>query len=1090
MAVDLTLRNANKMIGKKQLPMTAELDLIKKLKEKQIKEIAQLIEEKKEEEPQIVEPTVRDNEGEWDVPRDAEIEYFDPELSYEITGYRPITQEKGLDFDPTPFCEVGTMKTKTGNYCTFPPKTKKYNDFWKREVDRCLYGLTIGKYTITGDNYFFLNYFQLKKAVRNERSGLDEQIMGFPNFQAIQYQWFHYYRMCELLRMNAAALKPRGVGWSMIAASMGANTYSTVQNSNVIYAAASDPQLKPTFQVVSDELEYLNKETNGGLAHLKGIDKEYHKRATYKQRNEDTGAYVEQGFKSQIVGQVIDDPNKMRGTRVQRLFFEEAGSNKNLITAFIQGQPLVTVNGTRVGLCAAWGCVTGDNIVYKGDGTPVKIKDLKQEDGILGFKDGHYNVEPITWMKPPAKKECIKICTNYGDIECSTDHPLYYDRIISRRVKGSYDKRWYEHVYEFMPAEEIVRKRHKTIGICNAIGIFGKDTLHDAYLSGLLIGDVSYDINHTPRLANCDNDVNDYVMNNHKTKDILQSEGIYGQTKTRKSLPNKYKTLTKENTALLLAGLFDTDGRVHKTGRLELDQSSEEILKQVAELLKKFGIWTRIRRIEARIAPNRKDKNDYWKLEIADKLSIYCFYKNIPIKTKYKRDRLKTWATKNYSEEFENGVRKAVIKSFEFVGEKDVYNLTAGDSHTYLVGNQFITHNTGGDRGPQLEGLRELFYNPEVYNILPYKNNFNERKDVVFTSFFIPYYKAMSKFMDARGVCDERKAIEAEEKAREKFVGKPDKLLKYKAEYCFTPEDVFMLEGSQRFDSERLAEQMANIELHKMYSPPIVGKLSWPFSKELGQKDMNARPTWDVDPNGKIKIVEYPMCDENNIPYANLYVAGVDSIDADSSTSSGQTDVSDFCIVIYKRILGMQPPKIVAIYKDRPRDVADAYRNAMKLCQWYNCKALVESSRVGIVTFFKQANKLDLLAKRPVATISGNSGLNNPLRTNVRQYGVIPSTANIEYANELIDNFISGYCHTIEFREVIDELLRYSFEMKRKFDIVAALGIALIGDEDMSLRKNAPRQIQSESKWQDVGYYIDEYGYRQFGVIPNDKRRI
>ena len=42
---------------------------------------------------------------EWDVPITEEIKYFDPELSYELTGYRPITMEKGLDFDPEPFRE-------------------------------------------------------------------------------------------------------------------------------------------------------------------------------------------------------------------------------------------------------------------------------------------------------------------------------------------------------------------------------------------------------------------------------------------------------------------------------------------------------------------------------------------------------------------------------------------------------------------------------------------------------------------------------------------------------------------------------------------------------------------------------------------------------------------------------------------------------------------------------------------------------------------------------------------------------------------------------------------------------------------------
>jgi hypothetical protein len=63
------------------------------------------------------------------VPIDEEIRSFDPELSYEITGYRPITIDQGLDFDPTPFREAAITYMKTGAYTTFPRNTKPYNDY-------------------------------------------------------------------------------------------------------------------------------------------------------------------------------------------------------------------------------------------------------------------------------------------------------------------------------------------------------------------------------------------------------------------------------------------------------------------------------------------------------------------------------------------------------------------------------------------------------------------------------------------------------------------------------------------------------------------------------------------------------------------------------------------------------------------------------------------------------------------------------------------------------------------------------------------------------------------------------------------------
>jgi hypothetical protein len=35
-------------------------------------------------------------------------------------------------------------------------------------------------------------------------------------------------------------------------------------------------------------------------------------------------------------------------------------------------------------------------------------------------------------------------------------------------------------------------------------------------------------------------------------------------------------------------------------------------------------------------------------------------------------------------------------------------------------------------------------------------------------------------------------------------------------------------------------------------------------------------------------------------------------------TSNKTIDPSDFCVVIFKRSFGIEPPKIVAYYKDRP----------------------------------------------------------------------------------------------------------------------------------------------------------------------------
>jgi len=146
---------------------------------------------------------------EWDVKIGEEVNYFDPNLSYEITKYRPITMSKGLDFDPTPFTETGRMFEETGSYFTIKTGKLAY-DFWKLQLERCTNGCTIGKYTITGDHYFFLNFYRLLNVSKITKAA-EGRLESFPDFYSKQYEYFHYIELCERLGYDVVALKSRGV---------------------------------------------------------------------------------------------------------------------------------------------------------------------------------------------------------------------------------------------------------------------------------------------------------------------------------------------------------------------------------------------------------------------------------------------------------------------------------------------------------------------------------------------------------------------------------------------------------------------------------------------------------------------------------------------------------------------------------------------------------------------------------------------------------------------------------------------------------------------------------------------------------------
>jgi len=68
--------------------------------------------------------------GDWDIAIDDEIQFFDKDLSYELTGYRPINQYKGLDFNPDWFTETRDTFIRTGKYCSYLSGSKASRDFW------------------------------------------------------------------------------------------------------------------------------------------------------------------------------------------------------------------------------------------------------------------------------------------------------------------------------------------------------------------------------------------------------------------------------------------------------------------------------------------------------------------------------------------------------------------------------------------------------------------------------------------------------------------------------------------------------------------------------------------------------------------------------------------------------------------------------------------------------------------------------------------------------------------------------------------------------------------------------------------------
>lgn len=674
----------------------------------------------------------------WDIKADDWIEYFDPTLSYERTHYRPIDEQHGFDFDPEWFQQAKRVKLETGRYCAYPQGTKRYHDFWEEEFNRCNNGYEVNGYRITGDNYFFLNYYQLLES--NVKKSGQGRGMIFPEFYNKQYEYFHYVELCECLKKDVCAVKSRAVGFSEIAASLGTGSYTTRRNMNIVYTAFAEDQLKGVLKKAWYQLDNLNANTENGMKHVRQkYNSDMLKKASKinKQREE-----IPTSWNSLIRGQVADEPRKLRGDRVDRLFFEESGSNPFLVKTYIQGNALVEVLGNKIGTRFVWG--------------------------------------------------------------------------------------------------------------------------------------------------------------------------------------------------------------------------------------------------------------------------------------------------------------------------------------------------TGGDQ-KYMEGLSKIFYNPKGFNILPYKHNYTKSGEYVYTGFFIPSFTFQAEFTDNRGVTNSVKAREYYQKKRDALLGDPKSYLIECAEFCFTPEDAFAFEGDNTFNIELLAEQQTAIKVHKIGPHIDIGKLEYKFRDNKHVEEMIEKVIFVPNPiKGKIHILEAPVTDQDNKIPRNLYVAGIDGIDMGGEDTSNKTiDPSDFCVVIFKRSFGIEPPKIVAYYKDRPQKIAEAHLNCLMLLQYYNAKAVLESTRISILQYFKSKKCADKYLMRRPRACQNDGGRS-------KQFGAPATETIIKHQLELISDYIDQYCQEIWFIEVVEELIKYSYKNKGKFDIVAALGMAMLADEELMFVK--PKiETDKSNELQPFGYWTDSNGIKHKGRIPQNQ---
>ena len=160
---------------------------------------------------------------------------------------------------------------------------------------------------------------------------------------------------------------------------------------------------------------------------------------------------------------------------------------------------------------------------------------------------------------------------------------------------------------------------------------------------------------------------------------------------------------------------------------------------------------------------------------------------------------------------------------------------TQGEALVTVMGGKRIgtriAWGTGGSKGGAVAGLRDMVNKPEAYNILPHRHNYTPTGKYILSAMFIPAYRVVTDdtvdLVDKRGWCNREKATAYYDAIRKIKAADPKLFLLYKAEFCFTIEEALLLQGSNIFPREELAEQSAQIEIYKSTPVPHCGHLAW-----------------------------------------------------------------------------------------------------------------------------------------------------------------------------------------------------------------------------------------------------------------------
>lgn len=273
-----------------------------------------------------------------------------------------------------------------------------------------------------------------------------------------------------------------------------------------------------------------------------------------------------------------------------------------------------------------------------------------------------------------------------------------------------------------------------------------------------------------------------------------------------------------------------------------------------------------------------------------------------------------------------------------------------------------VAFGTGGTEGADFEALEKLFYYPEGYRVYSMRNVFDKVRGKGRCAFFFPEYLNRKHCYDKDGNSDVIKAlleILEDRDTVKKGTNDPHALTQEKADRPITPQEAVMRREGSLFPVEQLKDYLTDISptLESFLAEHVVGHISLTkegaeFKSDLFRYPIRDFPLKDnIDKGGAIEIFEHPILSKFGKALPNRYIAGIDTFDDDSSTTTSLGSIF---------IFDLWTDRIVAEYTGRPETANAFYEICAGLLMYYNAIGNYENNKKGLYAWFKN-NQLDYL---------------------------------------------------------------------------------------------------------------------------------